>query len=151
MPGNNLVNKHGGNFCLVTCGLAEGTNSATLKTQTAIDYCIDGIIYEKGVTDNIAMTACDAQAINTNCLYLVSIDSSGTVTVTKGDEVTSTEWDSGERFLEWPKCPADDAPIGGFNVDCSSAAFTSGTTDLTAAGSVTYYDFFSVPSAAVAA
>jgi len=115
--------------------IAEGTNANTLKTQIAINYRIWGVPYTKAVTDNIAMTACAAQAATTYCFYLVSIDSAGSVTTTKG---TAAATDT----CTLPATPANEVAIGAFKVYTAAATtFTSGTDDLSKAGlTVTYYD-----------
>ena len=74
--------------------IAEGTNDATIKTTsgnglTATPYVIDGCYYTKATTDNVTATACDEQAVSTRCRYLISINKGGTITTTKGTEVTS--------------------------------------------------------------
>lgn len=125
-------------------GLAEGTNAGTIKTAApngaGIDYCIDGKFYHLADGDNIAMTACDEQAASTKCMYLASVDASGNVTLTKGTEVA----DGGDAYL--PDAPANEAVIGAIKVEtASTATFTSGTTDLSAAGITdTYYDLVTV-------
>lgn len=150
----NLSNGvRGGTFCLSKAGLAEGTNSATLKTAApngaGIDYCINGIAYHLADGDNIAMTACAQQADDTSCLYLVSVNSSGTVTVTKGTERSTEDVANGEFNLEWPEVPAGNCPIGGFKIVLDGGTFTSGTTDITGGTGVTetFYDFVTVPPA----
>lgn len=108
--------------------LAEGTNAGTLKTTNATTFRIAGRNYTKAATDNIAMTAAAEQAAETYCLYLVSIIADGTVTVTKGTEVATDA-------AVLPDLPADSAPLGFFKVVTAAATtFTSGTTDLSAAG-----------------
>jgi hypothetical protein len=120
-------------------GLAEGTNANTLKTAAVTSYTIAGVNYSKAATDNLAMTACTQQAISTYCLYLVSINSSGTVTTTKG---TSTATDTATL----PALPASSAAIGYFKVVTdASHTFTSGTTDLSAAGITATYKDLSIP------
>lgn len=115
--------------------LAEGTNSATIKTTDACSYTIAGVTYEKAATDNIAITAAAEQAISTYCLYLVSINSSGTVTVTKG---TATATDTAVL----PALPASSAPLGYFKIATDGVTtYTAGTTDNGAAGITdTYVD-----------
>ena len=107
-------------------GLAEGTNAATLKTTNQIIYGIyntHGII--KAATDNIAMTACAQQAISTFCYYLVSINVSGAVTVTKGIDNT----------YGLPSAPPGTVAMGAVMVTTDgSHTFTSGTTDLSITG-----------------
>lgn len=129
--GGSLIN-------LVTdgvAGLAEGTDANTIKTTGAIDYRINGAMYTKAATDNIAMTACAAQADVKYCKYLVSIDDAGAVTVTKGNDAAA----AADALL--PATPADEAVIGWFQVLTGGATFTSGTDDLGGGSfTVTYED-----------
>lgn len=148
---NNLNNaRFGGTFCLAKAGLAEGTSANTLKTAAAVDYTIDGVFYTKAITDNIAMTALAEQADLTGCLYLVQIDTAGTVSLKKGVERLTVDLDENRASLEWPRPDENRCPIGGFRVDTSGGTFTSGTTDLSdAAVTDTYFDLFSIPSEVV--
>lgn len=108
--------------------LAEGTNAGTLKTTNATTFRIAGVNYTKAATDNITMTAATQQAVSTYCLYLVSINASGTVAITKGTEVATDT-------AVLPALPASSAPLGYIKiVTDGSTTFTSGTTDLGAAG-----------------
>lgn len=154
---NNLSNgAFGGTFCLSKAGLAEGTNANTIKTAApngaGIDFCIDGLLYHKADTDNIAMTALSAQADLTTCLYLVQITSGGTVSIKKGTERLTADLANDKYNLEWPQPDASNCPIGGFKVVTSGGTFTSGTTDLgDGAVTDTYYDFFAIPPAGLTA
>lgn len=63
-------------------GLAEGTNANTIKTVNAVPYMIDGILYSKAATDNIAINVQGDNLVvpvNYKRQYLVGLDSSGTV------------------------------------------------------------------------
>jgi hypothetical protein len=69
---------------------AEGTNDSTIKTTTnTVVYMIDGVLCSKSPTDNIAPTVCASQPAGKRCRYLITMNASGTVLVTKGTEVTS--------------------------------------------------------------
>lgn len=149
---NNLSERHyGGTFCLSKAGLAEGTNSATIKTAApngaGIDFCIDGILYHKADGDNVAMTALDAQADDTSCLYLVQINSSGTISMKKGTERATADVSNDEYALQWPEPDSGNCPIGGIKIVMDGGTFTSGTTDITGGTGVTetFYDFFALP------
>lgn len=136
----NLQDTAGVSGSLCKAGLAEGTNNATFKTAApngaGVDYAIDGIAYHKADGDNIAMTACDVQAANTSCLYLVQINAAGTWSIKKGEEVQNVV--AGEALV-WPQPDANNVAIGGFKVVNAGSTFTSGTTDL---GTLeTWYDF----------
>jgi len=139
----NLLRQNMFNCSMGACGLAEGTNANTLKTANAIDFNIAGQLYSKAATDNIAMTAAAEQAVSTYCEYLVTINASGTVKVTKGTEVATDT-------AVLPSRPADEAVIGSFKVVTDgSTTFTSGTTDLGAAGlTVTFKDLMFTNSGA---
>lgn len=152
-----LGRERGGTLCLSKAGLAEGTNSATIKTVApngaGTDYAINGILYHKADTDNIAMNALAAQAVLTSCLYAIQIDSSGNVTLKKGTEVLNADLDNGTAVLHWPLPDDDRCVIGYMKIRCNNAAtFTSGTTDLGASDVVdTFYDVLVPPVAPLTA
>lgn len=144
--GADAMADRGRTACLSSAGLAEGTNAATIKTAApngaGTDFAIDGIAYHKADTDNIAVTAHAAQAADTKCLYLVQIDSAGTVSTKKGDEVLTVDLTNGKTALHWPTPDADKCAIGAYKVATVAVTFTNGTTDHSAAGvTVTYYNF----------
>lgn len=146
-------NQRGGTFCLAKATLAEGTNPNTIKVTNAggIPFCIDGITYTKATTDNIAMNALALQAVDTTCLYLVQIDSAGAVTLKKGTEQLNTDLAAGNKFLSWPKPDVGKCPIAALKVKTVAVTFTSGGTDLSAAGiTATYYDLFAIPTVPLA-
>lgn len=143
----NNAGSRGATECFSKAGLAEGTNSATIKTAApngaGTDYSINAYAYHKADTDNIAVTAHAVQAVLTKCLYLVQIDLDGTVSTKKGNEELATDLTAGSKALHWPEPDAARCAIGGYKVAlASSATFTNGTTDHSAANvTVTYYDF----------
>lgn len=123
-------------------GLAEGTNANTIQFERAGSFAIDGKGYHKAITDNIAMTAQDTQADGTVCAYLVQMDSSGTVTVKKGEEVETGLYESGNAAVQYPEPDEDLCPVGAVIVECDGVSFTSGTTDLGASGvTASFVDF----------
>lgn len=145
----NLIDSARGlTLCLQKPTVGEGTNSATLLTTAAVDFLIDGRLYEKAITDNIAITACAQQATLTTCLYLVTIDTAGTVTTTKGREILTADLTAGNDVLEWPACPSGECPIGAFRIVAASGyTYTAGTTDNGATGITdTYYEVCAVPA-----
>jgi len=145
----------GGTFCFSKAGLAIGDGAKTgislaSTVGTGIDYCIDGIMYN--VADsatNKPFTADTVQAVLTKCLYLVVVDSAGTVTTIKGTAVLSADLTAGTKVLKWPELPANKAPLGAVKIAlASTATFTPGTTALDATNvTATYYDLHSVPTA----
>lgn len=147
---NELV--RGGTMCLSKAGLAEGTNDYTIKTAApngaGIDYAINGIVYHLADADNLTLTAADAQADLTTCLYLICLNAAGTLSSVKGTEVLTASLTAGTEVLEWPTPAVDTCPIGAIKVANSAGTFTAGSTDLGAATVTdTYYDLFSVPVA----
>lgn len=144
----------GGTACFSKAGLAEGTNDATIKfaapNGAGIDFAINGILYHKADTDNIDPTACDEQALATTCLYLVTVNASGTVDTIKGTEVANASLTAGTAVLQWPTPAASTCPVSALKIAAGTTAFTVGTDDLTddiGTGTVTYYDLFTVPVA----
>lgn len=137
----------GATACFASAGLAEGTNAATIKIAApngaGIDFAVNGLGYHKADTDNISVTAHTQQAVSTKCLYLVSINSSGTVSTTKGDEVLTADLTAGTKVLHWPKPVVDKCPIGAYKIETdASTTFTNATTDIGAAGiTSTFYNF----------
>ncbi len=132
--------------CLSKAGLAEGTNAATIKTAApngaGTDYAINGQLYHKADTDNIAMNALTAQAASTACAYLCQFDTSGNVTLKKGTELSAADYALANSTVEVPKPDANKCPFGVIKIVTAAATtFTSGTTDLSAANiTETYYD-----------
>jgi hypothetical protein len=114
------------------CGLAKGTNVHTIKTQNQVVFNLYNQQITLAATNNIAMTACSAQAVSTFCYYVVSVDVNSTVYVTKGTDNT----------YAIPEPPAGTTAIGCILVSTDGThPFTSGTTDLAATGiTASYYD-----------
>ena len=156
---NNMgtIPQYGGTFCLAKAGLGEATTTAgaikvAAPNGAGVDFCIDGNLYHKADTDDIAVTAAAVQADLTTCLYLVCLNASGTLSTVKGDAVLTADLAAGTAVLEWPRPAAGTCPIGAVKVATSGATFTAGTTDLGAAGVTdTYYDMFTIPSAQLTA
>lgn len=154
---DNIAGVRGGTLCLSSAGLAEGTNAGTIKTAApngaGTDYAIDGILYHKADTDNIAMTALAAQAALTTCLYLIQIDANGNVSMKKGEEELNADLSAGTAVLHWPLPDDGKCAIGYLKVKCENAAtFTCGTTDLGASDVVdTFYNVIAPPIAPLTA
>ena len=114
------------------CGLARGTNTATIQTSTQVVYNLYNQQYTLAATNNLPMTACAQQAVSTFCYYLVSANVSGGVVVTKGTDNT----------YGLPATPPGAVAMGALRVTTDAThTFTSGTTDLAATGiTATFYD-----------
>ena len=145
----------GGTFCHSKAGLAIGDGAKTgislaSVVGTGTDYSIDGILYN--IADSVTnkpLTAATAQTALSKCLYLICVDSSGTVTSVKGTDVLTADLTAGTKVLQWPQPTANTCPIGAVKITlASTGAFTAGTTALDAANvTATYYDLFNVPTA----
>jgi hypothetical protein len=115
--------------------VAIASTTTKVKTTSAITFRIAGLPYEKAATDNIVITACAVQALATFAKYLLSIESDGSVTTTKGDDAATA------ALALLPDLPAGSAPIGYFQINTDgTSTFTAGTTDLTADATDTYGD-----------
>lgn len=140
----NILPMSGFTGCLAKAGLDEGSNSATIKIAApngaGIDFAIDGKCYHKADTDNIAITAHAAQADLTTCLYLVQINSSGTISTKKGKEVLTADLPHKDS-LQWPLPDTDKCPVGGYKIKTSGGTYTNGTTDIASASAADFFDF----------
>jgi len=142
----------GGTVCLSKAGLIKHTGSVATITIAApngagVDFAINGILYHKADTTNIALTAAAVQPVLTKCLYAVCLDSSGTLSTVKGTAQLTADLTAGTKVLAWPTPTVDTCCIGALKIQCAVAAtFTAGTTLLDASDlTVTYYDLFAVP------
>jgi len=151
MSGQDLLRFSGQTACYSVAGLVVGGTSTKIQIAATngagVDFCIDGIAYHKTDADDITMTALANQAASTSCLYMVTLTSDGTLAVSKGNEITTTDIGVVGGTLQWPVIPDDVCPIGGFkmSIDSTASGWTCGTTALDAANVVgsdaTYYDF----------
>jgi hypothetical protein len=143
----NIEQINSGFQSLTAAGLAEGTNANTYKTVNTLAYTINGVFKSKGATDNIAMTSTAGTVPPSSAaLYAVWIDTSGTLSNTRGPVVAAAD-----------PCPvptqttANVALVGLIKVVTdASTTFTPGSTDLGAAGVTdTYFDCSVMPGAAL--
>jgi hypothetical protein len=139
----------GGTMCFSKAGLAIGGTASKAKIAApngaGVDYAINGIMYHKADTDDCVLFTGLTQSDATTCLYLVCLDSSGTVSVVQGTEVLTASLTAGTAVLEWPTPTANTCPIGAIKL-VLTGAFTGATTELSAATVTdTYYDLCCVP------
>lgn len=123
-------------------------STTTINVATEIDYTVNGVFYTKAATNGVTLTANAAQTAATYRLYLLSLDSSGTVTCTQGAATTTDT-------AVLPACPtpATQTPFAYFKILTGAGqTFTSGTTSLvdSAIVSSTLYDVTTVNSGTVA-
>ena len=152
-------NVRGGTGALSSAGLGIGSTPAELSIAATdpagVHYMINGYSYYLANDATVAMTAMAVQAVSTSCLYLVQLESDGTLSTVKGTERLTADITSGKSVLEFPQADSvDKAVIGGFRVDTNATVpYTGGTTDLDAAGITdTYYNFgIGIPDAPLTA
>jgi len=143
---NDQNTNRGFTGCMSKAGLGIAGTADRLKITApngaGVDYGINGLAYHKADVDNIDISAA-AQAALTTCLYLICVDSDGTVSAVKGTEQLNADLAAGNVVLHWPTPTEDTCPIGAIKVKCENAAtFTLGTTNLDATDVTdTYYDF----------
>lgn len=148
---NELV--RGGTFCTTKAGLAIGSTNAQLSIAApngvGIDYAINGVLYHLADDATVAITAAAAQPVLTKCIYLVLLDSAGTLTTVKGTEQLITDLTAGAKVLHFPTPTEDTCCIGYFTISlANTATFTAATTDLDATDvTAAYVDLVAVPVA----
>ena len=108
------------------------------------DFAIDGLAYHKADAGTvIPFPAGTTIGLLSTGLFLVCIDSAGTVTFVQGTPVLTADLVSGVKVLDWPDVPEGLCPLGAIKVACINAAtFVPGTTALDASDvTETYYNF----------
>jgi len=146
---SNLEKPRGGTMCLSKAGLVAGSDAAKAQivapNGAGVDFAIDGTLYHKADTDDcVLFTDLTVTELYVN-IHVVLLDTSGTVTVVQGTEVLITEFNAGNKVLDWPEPTADTCPIGAIKVSADTAVFTGATTDLGTGNTATYYDFCTIP------
>jgi len=140
----------GGTCCLGNPALAvDASAKADAETYADFPYAINGLVYTFSSGDGDVQLDDNTVTAGYTALFLVCVDSSGTVTVVKGDEVDNDDITAGNAVLEWPEPTEDTCPIGALKIkNASSSVFTGGTTAQDASGiTTTYYNFFTIPEA----
>lgn len=138
----------GATMALCKAGIVIGDGAKTgvgiaAPNGAGVEFAIDGIAYHKAdVATNAPLTGGTVGLLST-CLFLVCVDSAGTLSFVKGDDVLTADLTAGNAVLRWPTPPAGTCPLGAVKVaTASSATFIAGTTALDAADITdTYYDF----------
>ena len=129
-----------GNRCFLSGELAIANTKSKVKIAAAVDYCIDGQIYHKAITDDLFVhTDLTVQPANTTRWYALSLDKDGNGLITQG---TATQL---------PKLASTQCIIGAIKI-VTTATFTPATTLNDAAGiTVTYYNLSCVPTSGLPA
>lgn len=148
------VLKGGGvsNLSLTAAGLAIGTSKPTVKIANTVTFLIAGVFKSKTTADTaFTATTHDITALAGSvqeAVYLVSLNASGTVTLTKGTTATG----AGTALV--PATPTGNAVVGHVRVavDAGATDFDASSDDLDAAHlTVTYTDLAHSPNDQAAA
>lgn len=143
----NQVGGRGGNRTFDKAGLTIGTDVAKFKTAATVDFTINGYMYNKGATDNIAFSSGHtALGNNEVCMFAVWLNTGGSFSTTQGPVVSQTDVTNGKNAVRMPDVIDDKALVGLIKVKTAIATFTPGTTNLNATNVTnTYYDVSLMP------
>ena len=143
------------NRVLGKAGISIDANTNDVETDNAIDFVINGIVYQLAAqtaidisgldfydADGEALSAVAAQADDYDCLYVFSVNASGTIIVSQATAVALG------GAIVFPTIPSGYVPLGAVKVvNETGSAFTFGTTGLDTSGITdTYYDLSIVPA-----
>ncbi len=167
---NGAIRQILGNRVLNRAALAiDGTAAQHVQTTNAIEYSVDGVIYNKAALNDqsIAVThgwngvagSGYVQPANTTVFYTLGLNAAGTLcsvqgsysgqklssdpTVGVGQAVAGATW-VGDGSI--PDVPSGYTAFGIVKVTTAGSTFTPGTTALTGLG--TFYDVTTLPSTA---
>lgn len=138
-------------MCLSKAGLKIGSTAAELAIAApngaGVDFAINGKLYHLADDATVAVTAQTIQPALYTCLYLVQLDSDGTLSTVKGTQVLTADLTAGSEVLKWPQPTANCCPIGYYKVVTAlTATYTAATTDHNAASvTTTYGDLMVLP------
>lgn len=139
-----------GNRCFTKAICAIGSNTAKAKTTATAEYCIDGVMYSKGATDDLfVFTDLTVQPISTTCFYALCLDSGGNASIINGTPVSTAAITAGTAHAYIPEIPATKCCVGAIKVVTDgTGTFVPATDGLDdAAVTDTYYNFSCVPTA----
>jgi len=140
-----------GNRCFTKAICATGSTATKVKTTTnTVQYCIDGILYEKAATDDLfVFTTVTPQPNLTTAFYAFCLDKNGASVVVNGDPVLTASIAAGSAKAVIPAIPDTACLVGAVKVVASGGAFTPGTSNVATAGNftVTFYNLTSTPAA----
>lgn len=139
---NNNVLQGFANHTFGSAGLAEGTNSATLKVTNITHYIIASQTYVKAATDNIAWPSLTSViASGVTGYYLICINAGGTLSMVAPPAARAGDPDTTGLLLGAQ--PASTAVLGIMKL-VTTASFTHGTTDLGGQGTFANLSYYPV-------
>ncbi len=110
-------------------GLVIGTNDLTIKIANAFHYTVNGGMYLKGATDNIALSGASglACAVSKFAAYVITVNATGAIALVKAADATSAAL--ALAAVNAVTIPDDVAPVGVIHVQNSAGSiFTPGGT-----------------------
>jgi len=113
--------------CFTSAKMAASTTTS-ISLVGNMNYMISGVMYYKAAA--VVLASATQQTEDTQCRYLISLNTSGTATTTKGVEVVDITSAAADTTVT-PATPADHCPIGYIHV-IASEAFTLAVTSLNA-------------------
>lgn len=108
-------------------GLAIGAGDLTIKVTNAFHYVIDGGVYLKGATDNIALSGDSGLACGLSkfAAYVITVNATGAIALVKGADAVSAA--AALAAVNAVTIPVTVAPVGIIHVQNSGAnIFTPG-------------------------
>jgi hypothetical protein len=137
-------------FSKAVCGIGGTPALArfTAPNGAGVDFSINGIMYHKADADDVWTLSGDDVPINSECIFLLCLNASGTMSIVQGESILTADLTNGSKLLKWPQHDVDVCPIGAVRVTTTSTVFVPGTTSLAEGATVdTYYDFSVMPAA----
>lgn len=139
-----------GNRCFTKAVCAIGTTVQKARTTATAEYCIDGIMYSKGSTDDLfVFTDLTVQPISTTAFYALCLDASGNGSIINGTPVSTAAITAGTAKAYIPEIPGTKCCVGAIKVVTDGTGTFVPATDGLDDGAVTdtYYNFSCVPAA----
>jgi hypothetical protein len=138
-----------GNRCFTKAICAIGGTKSMIKTTTnTVQYCIDGIAYEKAPTDDLfVFTDLAVQPISTTCYYALCLDKSGNGSIVNGTPVLTASITAGTAAAVIPEVASTLCVIGAVKVVTDGTGTFVPATDGLDDGAVTdtYFNLSCVP------
>lgn len=144
-----------GTRCFLMGTLAVGTNKHHIDLDSAVDYCIDGVITHVAITnDCFTHTDVTVQPTYTTKAYLCCLNIAGSALVVAGNACTTlsdlTTITSDTGVAKLPPVPAGYCPIGYVKIVTANTTFTPGTSDHDkAACTFTFVNLSCIPTSVV--
>lgn len=157
---DNLQLSQGGSIAFNSGALANGTNAGTIQFVAAVNFTVDGVFYQKAITNNIAIPyvgpsvygdsgngSFTGQTGGSTRLYGIYLDSAGAVSIVPGRITNTANLAAGLDSLQFPAPQKGKACVGVLRIAVTAnTTFIPGTTALNAAGvTASYLNLSGIP------